>query len=124
MRQSFTSVLLAGALLIAPAAAFAGAPQSAKQPAKTTAKHTSTSNATHSTKGVVKSVNDTMLVITHDSKGKKEDMTLTLNASTQKQGNIAVGSPVSVRYRQDGSSMVATAVMAQQQGKAKTGSKK
>jgi hypothetical protein len=41
-------------------------------------------------------------------------MTLALNASTARQGSIAVGAPVSVRYKKDGKSYVATAISVQQ----------
>jgi hypothetical protein len=65
--------------------------------------------ASHSTSGVVKSVDATTLVITHNNK----DMTFTVNGSTQKSGNVAAGSHVTVRYQAEGKSMVATAITEQ-----------
>jgi hypothetical protein len=65
--------------------------------------------AAHATQGVVKSLDATTLVI---SRGKKPDETFTLNASTQREGTIEAGAPVSVRYKQDGKTNVATAVVA------------
>ena len=52
------------------------------------------------------------------------DMTFTLNADTKKDGAPAVGSPVSVRYRTEGSTNVATAVTAQAAKPAKAQAKK
>ena len=43
--------------------------------------------------------------------------TAALNASTQRKGTIAVGTPVSVRYHDDGSTHVATAITAQNEKK-------
>jgi len=57
----------------------------------------------------VKSVDDSSLVITRHGK-KPEDMTFTMNANTHKEGAVAVGSPVSVRYQESGTTHVATAV--------------
>lgn len=79
--------------------------------------------ASHSTSGVVKSVDSSTLVIT---KGNK-DLTFATNASTQKEGTIAAGSHVTVRYQNDGKSMVATAITEQpvkQMAKSATKSKK
>ena len=113
MRRLITTVFLAGALALVPLAASAA--QAAKpQPA---AKHSSTKAApTHATAGVVKSYDDSTLVITRTGKNAGE-MTFTLNPSTQKKGTIAPGSTVSVRYRGDGSTNVATAITAQPQKK-------
>ena len=57
----------------------------------------------------------TTLVISRD---KKPDETFTLNASTQRQGTIEAGAPVSVHYKQDGKTMVATAIVAKPAKKA------
>jgi hypothetical protein len=50
-------------------------------------------------------------------------MTFKLDSTTQKDGSIATGSAVSVRYRMEGSSMVATAVNAEAPKPAKTAKK-
>jgi hypothetical protein len=65
--------------------------------------------ASHSVKGVVKSIDASSLVISRSGKAGS-DMTFTLNADTKKDGAPAVGSSVSVRYRTEGSTNVATAV--------------
>jgi hypothetical protein len=64
---------------------------------------------THSVRGVVKAVSDTSLVLTRSSK-KPSDLVFVLDASTSRAGIIAVGRTVSVRYRTEGTTLVATAV--------------
>jgi hypothetical protein len=58
----------------------------------------------------VKSIDSNTLVISKP--GSKSDMTFTVNGSTQKDGTVAVGSNVTVRYQTEGKSMVATAITA------------
>ena len=67
---------------------------------------------THATRGVVKSMDSSTLVITRSGK-MHGDMTFALNSATHLQGTVAVGTPVSVRYREDAKTYVATAVTAQ-----------
>jgi hypothetical protein len=123
MRKPILTALIAGALSAAPLVAF-GQTSTAKAPAPA-AKQSSTASAssasqpasksestTHSTRGVVKSINDSTLVITRSGK-KAGDMTLALNSSTHRDGSIAVGTPVSVRYMHEGKDYVATAITAQ-----------
>ena len=111
-------VLLAGAIVVVPCGVFAA--QAAKPQTQPAAKHSTAKSApTHSTAGVVKSMDDSSLVITRQGKDAGE-MTLTLNASTQRKGTIAVGTPVSVRYHDDGSMHVATAITAQHEKKTAT----
>jgi uncharacterized protein DUF5666 len=77
------------------------------------AKHVSTHAVpTHATKGVVKSIDASTLVITRKSKTGGE-MTFALDPATHLQGTVAVGTSVDVRYREDGKTYVATAVTAQ-----------
>jgi len=119
MRYTLTALMLAGVLAtsgIAFAQTSKPAPSTAAKPAK------STSAATHSVQGVVKSVDASSLVITKSGK-KGGDMTFKLDSTTQKDGSITTGSPVSVRYRMDGSSMVATAVNAEAPKASKTAKK-
>jgi hypothetical protein len=125
MRKPILTALIAGALSAAPLVAF-GQTSTAKAPAPApAAKQSSTASAssasqsasktestTHSTRGVVKSINDSTLVITRSGK-KAGDMTLALNSSTHRDGSIAVGTPVSVRYMHEGKEYVATAITAQ-----------
>jgi len=116
MQKVMRKVLVVGVLTAMPLIGFAqtSTKVQAKATAKTTAK--STVAATHATTGIVKSMDDTSLVITRP--GKKGEEMFVLNPSTQKDGTVAVGSSVSVRYRTEGKNHVATAIMAQQTKKA------
>jgi hypothetical protein len=108
MRQVFTTLMIVGALALSPAAFAAAAQKSGS-----TAKHTaSTSTASHAVRGVVKSMDDSSLVLTESGK-KPKDMTFVVNGSTTKEGSPAVGSTVSVRYKSEGGKMIATAVAVQ-----------
>jgi hypothetical protein len=65
----------------------------------------------YATRGVVKSIAKTALVIGRLK--DRGDITFKLNASTSLDGQIVVGSLVSVRYYDEGKAHVATAVAAQ-----------
>ena len=98
------------ASLLVAASAFAQTAAPAAKPARTApAPRAAVTAAVHATKGVVKSVDSTTLVITKTA-GKGPETTFVLNASTQKQGDIAVGSSVDVRYHTEGKTKVASAV--------------
>ena len=121
MRYTFTALMLAGVL----AASGVAIAQTAKPASSATAKPAAAkpaAAATHSVQGVVKSVDTSSLVITRSGK-KGGEMSFRLDPSTQRDGSIAVGSPVSIRYRMDGSSMVATAVNAEAPKAPKTAKK-
>jgi hypothetical protein len=98
------SILLAGWLLATQAAAVH---QAVKPPAPRPA---ASEVATHATKGVVKRVSATDLVITRRAAGKGTDTSFVLTPSTQKVGVLAAGSTVEIRYRTDGRQRVAIAV--------------
>ena len=119
MRTVFTTLALVAALAVAGAAQAAQATTAKKDAAKPAATTKPAAAASHS----VKSMDASSLVITKSGKAGGE-MTFTLNADTKKDGAPAVGSPVSVRYRAEGSSNVATAVTAQAAKPAKTQAKK
>jgi Cu/Ag efflux protein CusF len=104
MRELTTAFALVLAL---SAGAFAATALQGK-PAKAAARATV---ASHSTSGIIKSIDSNTLVITH--RGIKDrEMTFALNSSTQRDPSIGVGSRVTVRYQTEGKSMVATAVTA------------
>jgi hypothetical protein len=114
MRKYLASAVLAAAVMAVPVAGFATMRQAPPATAKKEATKTTTKSApTHATSGVVKSVDDSTLVITKGGK-KPEEMTFMLNASTHKEGAVAAGAPVSVRYHEDGKTHVATAVSVEQ----------
>ncbi len=132
MRNLLANTLMAGLLISIPALSMAAIPaaSSAKKqapahsstaaaarpapsPAVAKSGHKAESKAevaNHSTSGVVKSVTDSRLVITSRSQNKATAMTFTLNPSTAREGKLQVGSNVSVRYRNEGKTHVATAV--------------
>ena len=105
MNRQITSALLAGVLSLVPVAGMAAQKAAAKPAAKA-------STATHATRGTVKSIDDSTLVITSTGKNHGE-MTFTVNGATQREGTIAAGTPVSVRYHEDGKTNVATAIHAE-----------
>ena len=87
----------------------------AKAPAKMTSKP---ATVNHVTEGTVKSIDTTSLVITKAGK-KPEDLTFVINPSTQHQGTAETGSMVTVRYHKDGTTNVATAIVAHKPKSAK-----
>jgi hypothetical protein len=112
MRNMRTAAIVLGAMLAVPMAGMAApipglgqtnstAPKSLK-PAKTA--------ATHSARGVVKSVDSNSLVIERGIGKKKAAMTFALDATTHRAGDINVGSTVAVRYKNDASKLMAVDV--------------
>ena len=65
------------------------------------------SAAKHATRGTVKSINATTLVLTRPG---KSDMTFELDPLLHREGTIDVGTMVSVRYHEDGARHIATAI--------------
>jgi len=119
MRYTLTALMLVGVL----GSSVAFAQTSTSKPASTTAaKPAAKPAATHSVQGVVKSIDDSSLVITKSGK-KGSDMSFKLDPSTQKEGSISTGTAVSIRYHMDGSTNVATAVHAEAPKSQKTAKK-
>lgn len=110
MRHPVAAAVLVGVLALNPLAAFAAS--SSGQ----TSHATKAQKASHATAGVVKTIDATSLVITRT--GSAGEMTFTLNPATRREGSLEVGTAVSVRYREDGNTHIATAVMAQSAAKA------
>jgi len=107
MRNALTVGLVIGTLTLVPAAGFAQA-QTYKKPASSSQAKPA---ATHAANGVVKSFTDSTLVVTKSGR-RGGEVEFTLNPATHREGTLAVGAPVSVRYRDDGTIHVATAVTA------------
>jgi hypothetical protein len=103
-----TAVILVASGLTFPFAGFAATPSQTQ--AKSTSTHAQ--GASHAMTGVVKSINDTTLVITRSGKQTGE-MTFEVDAKTHREGTVAVGAPVSVRYREEGKNHIATAITVQ-----------
>jgi hypothetical protein len=76
----------------------------AEPPAKTT------QPATHFTQGTIASISANQMVITKKVRGKTEQASFTLNSQTQRNGSLAVGTRVSVQYREDKGQKIAAAV--------------
>ena len=109
MRHSITVFILFGALAASPLAFTAPRQPDGAQAVKSTSKsHT----PSHAVQGVVKSLDASSLVISRSGK-KAETLSFVLDPSTVQEGSPAVGSTVSVRYRAEGKTLVATAVTAQ-----------
>jgi hypothetical protein len=117
MRYTLTALMLVGVL--GSGVAFA---QTSKPASSTAAKPAAKPAATHSVQGVVKSIDESSLVITKSGK-KGGDMSFKLDPSTQKDGSITTGTAVSIRYHMDGSTNVATAVNAEAPKSQKTAKK-
>jgi hypothetical protein len=66
---------------------------------------------THALSGVVKFVDSTRLVITRAGKNPGE-MTFVLSPTTHREGPISVGATIQVRFRTEGHTRVATAILA------------
>jgi hypothetical protein len=105
MRDAFAVIVISGALSITLVAAFA-ATRAPESPCLGEAPQASV--ARHATIGIVKSIDATTLVIARA--GNRGEMTFELKPSIPRQGAIGVGTTVSVRYEDDGTSHVATAV--------------
>ena len=107
MKKMLQAAVVAAAVLAVPSMSLAAQTTKPAPAAKTSAKKTATA-AAHSAKGVVKSMDATSLVVTE--KGK--DVTYVLDPSTKKEGDPAVGSNVTVKYKTEGTQHVATDVKA------------
>lgn len=113
MGRAIAAIILTGILSVSTVAAAASQDSNPPVQAVTTGKPTATAlMPSHAMKGMVKSVNDSSLVIVR-SRRKAGEMTFVLGPETEREGTIVVGSMVSVRYRPEGSALVATAVSAQ-----------
>lgn len=116
-----TAAIVLGAMLAVPMTGFtapAAIPGQTKtttpknlKPAKNAAPAKTTSTvATHSIRGVVRSIDSDSLVIERGAGKKKKEMTFTLDAATRREGDINVGSTVAVRYKNDASKLMAVDV--------------
>jgi len=110
MKRISILAILAAFVLAAPGLSLAQS-SSSKTASTTPKKAASTAPAIHATKGVVKSIDASSLVISKVA-GKGPDTTFVVNASTTREGTIEPGKSVDVRYRTEGTSKVATAITA------------
>ena len=120
MKFTRTAAIVLGALITLSSAGFASPVTQSAAKGSTKKAAVAPAPAVHATSGVVKSIDDSKLVITK-SAGKGPETTFMLNASTTKDSSVAAGSKVDVRYHTEGKSKVATAVSVHE---AKTSAKK
>jgi hypothetical protein len=103
--------MLLGILAVVP---LSGAPEG--QSASSTAEAAESSQSkspvpNHALSGVVKSIDTTTLVITRAGRNLDE-LTFVVNRTTQREGPIDVGAKVQVRFRIEGRTLIATAILA------------
>jgi hypothetical protein len=115
MKKIFQAAVVAAAVLAVPAMSLAAQTKPAatvSAQAKPAAK--AAPAAVRSARGVVKSMDASSLVLTEKAgkKKKSHDVRFVLDNSTQKDGNVAVGSAVQVKYHNDAKKHVATEVRA------------
>ena len=101
MRKTHVAGLLLGALVALPTFASAAensvaAPTAASRP--------------HMVKGVVRSIDDSKLVIERLPQATERRMTFVVEPSTERQGMVRVGSTVDVRYQREADRRIATEV--------------
>ena len=111
MNFEFRDIVLIGGLCVAVSAAALGgqhAKVNSNPPANPQAK--STQPATHFTQGTITSINANEVVITKKVRGKAEQARFTINSQTQRNGNLATGTRVSVQYREQNGQNIAAAV--------------
>ena len=110
MNFEFHRLALIGGLSVALCAAALGqhAKVNSNPPANPQAK--STQPATHFTQGTITSINANEVVITKKVRGKAEQARFTITSQTQRNGNLAMGTRVSVQYREQNGQNIAAAV--------------
>ena len=111
MNFEFPQIALIGGLCVALSAAALGgqhAKVNSNPPANPQAK--STQPATHFTQGTITSINANEVVITKKVRGKAEQARFSINSQTQRNGNLATGTRVSVQYREQNGQNIAAAV--------------
>jgi hypothetical protein len=109
-RMLAAAILLAGLGLSRPTAALAAAQSTnSGMPGKSPSVTVPVPN--HALTGIVKSVDAMTLVVTRAGKNPRE-MTFSLSPFTQRDGEVAVGARVEVRFRTKGRMQIATAIFA------------
>jgi hypothetical protein len=62
----------------------------------------------HMAVGKITSIDANQVVVSEKVKGKDQTMTYKLDSSTQRSGNLTVGTPVTIQYRTENNQNVAT----------------
>jgi hypothetical protein len=110
MRISLRIAALIGIVLLVPAVSVASAQTAPAQKPKAEAKAAAKA-ATHSTSGIIKSIDASTLVIAKNAKATTTE-TFQLTASTARKGDPVVGGKISIRYTTESGQNVATAITA------------
>lgn len=110
--MSFSRTLIAAAAVLLLGGITLAAPANTQQATATNNGSSMTKTSTHHERGVVESMTDTDLTLTHMYKGKTETSTFKLDPSTKKMGTIDKGSHVEVFYKNENGEHVATEVRA------------
>ena len=103
--------LIGGLTVMLCAAVFGGQKDtkaSKNPPASPQAKKTQP--ATHFTQGTIASIEANLVVIARKARGKTEQVSFVVDSQTQRSGNLAPGTRVSVQYRETNSQKIAAAV--------------
>src|SRR5205814_4553252 len=112
MHFQFKRFAFIGGLTVTLCAALFGGQKDTKAdknpPASPQAKKTQP--ATHFTQGTIASIEANRMVISRKVRGKTEQVTFAMNSQTQRSGNLAEGTRVSVQYRETDSQKIAAAV--------------
>jgi len=108
MRRQLESIAMLGALLGALTAGSVAARGAAPQ---LSAPKSAPALGTHAVQGIVKSVDASTLVIARNGR-RSTDLSFSLCGSTIREGQIAIGRVVSIRYVMSGQTRIATAVSA------------
>lgn len=109
--MSFSRAFITASALLLMGGVALAAPTARKQAADTSSSATMKSS-THHEFGVVNSMTDTDLTLTHTYKGKTENVTFKLDPDTKKLGNVDQGSHVEVYYKNENGEHVATEIEA------------
>jgi len=78
------------------------------------------SHAKHVVVGTITSIDANQVVINEKVKGKEQPMSFKVDSSTEKAGNLANGSTVTIHYRTEKNQNIATAVRERTAKAAKT----
>ena|SRR5207253_5364119 len=103
--------LIGGLTVMLCAAVFGGQKDtkaSKNPPASPQAKKTQP--ATHFTQGTIASIEANRMVISKKVRGKTDQVLFEMDSQTQRSGNLATGTRVSVQYREANSQKIAAAV--------------
>ncbi|HTU36219.1 MAG TPA: hypothetical protein VMF66_20640 [Candidatus Acidoferrum sp.] len=108
--MSFSRTFIAAAAVLLMGGVAFAAPTATKQATDANANSSMTKSPTHHEWGVVQSMTDTDLTLTHMYKGKTETSTFKLDPNTKKMGTIDQGSRVEVFYKNENGDHIATEV--------------